>query len=162
MKGQVDRVKKPGDLVEKELSEEQCQQLEILENTQRLLVPIIASLLLQYKAAEIDKQMLLDKVYCPETFDANNYITPNWIRVIGSLMVLYSLSGFQRQSEFIAEQKAEACQPNGYLEPSLNRIVIAIAVIRFLQLAETLNTPINQAPAEEIAQEEELETPIEI
>lgn len=76
-------------------TDEQQQNYDILENTRRLLIPIIAGTMLQYKSIVVQQQMLTDSVFCAKTFSQDNYPSPDWIRIIASMFVLMSLLKLQ-------------------------------------------------------------------
>lgn len=125
-------------------TDEQQQNYDILENTRRLLIPIIAGTMLQYKSIVVQQQMLTDSVFCAETFSQDNYPSPDWIRIIASMFVLMSLLKLQVQNQSIAQQLADQGQPDACVEPTLGNAIIAISLIRLFRLFQGLEKSIQQ------------------
>lgn len=125
-------------------TDEQQQNYDILENTRRLLIPIIAGTMLQYKSIVVQQQMLTDSVFCTETFSQDNYPSPDWIRIIASMFVLMSLLKLQVQNQSIAQQLAGQGQPDACVEPTLGNAIIAISLIRLFRLFQGLEKSIQQ------------------
>lgn len=125
-------------------TDEQQQNYDILENTRRLLIPIIAGTMLQYKSIVVQQQMLTDSVFCTETFSQDNYPSPDWIRIIASMFVLMSLLKLQVQNQSIAQQLADQGQPDACVEPTLGNAIIAISLIRLFRLFQGLEKSIQQ------------------
>lgn len=125
-------------------TDEQQQNYDILENTRRLLIPIIAGTMLQYKSIVVQQQMLTDSVFCAETFSQDNYPSPDWIRIIASMFVLMSLLKLQVQNQSIAQQLAGQGQPDACVEPTLGNAIIAISLIRLFRLFQGLEKSIQQ------------------
>lgn len=119
-------------------TDEQQQNYNILENTRRLLIPIVAGTMLQYKSIVVQQQMLLDSVFCAETFSQDNYPSPDWIRIIASMFVLMSLLKLQVQNQSIAQQLAAQGQPDACVEPTLTNAIIAISIIRLIRLFQRM------------------------
>lgn len=119
-------------------TDEQQQNYDILENTRRLLIPIIAGTMLQYKSIVVQQQMLTDSVFCAETFSQDNYPSPDWIRIIASMFVLMSLLKLQVQNQSIAQQLAAQGQPDACVEPTLGNTIIAISIIRLIRLFQRM------------------------
>lgn len=125
-------------------TDEQQQNYDILENTRRLLIPIIAGTMLQYKSIVVQQQMLTDSVFCAKTFSQDNYPSPDWIRIIASMFVLMSLLKLQVQNQSIAQQLEEQGQPDACVEPTLGNAIIAISLIRLFRLFQGLEKSIQQ------------------
>lgn len=125
-------------------TDEQQQNYDILENTRRLLISIIAGTMLQYKSIVVQQQMLTDSVFCAETFSQDNYPSPDWIRIIASMFVLMSLLKLQVQNQSIAQQLADQGQPDACVEPTLGNAIIAISLIRLFRLFQGLEKSIQQ------------------
>lgn len=125
-------------------TDEQQQNYDILENTRRLLIPIIAGTMLQYKSIVVQQQMLTDSVFCAKTFSQDNYPSPDWIRIIASMFVLMSLLKLQVQNQSIAQQLADQGQPDACVEPTLGNAIIAISLIRLFRLFQGLEKSIQQ------------------
>lgn len=125
-------------------TDEQQQNYDILENTRRLLIPIIAGTMLQYKSIVVQQQMLTDSVFCAETFSQDNYPSPDWIRIIASMFVLMSLLKLQVQNQSIAQKLDDQGQPDACVEPTLGNAIIAISLIRLFRLFQGLEKSIQQ------------------
>lgn len=148
-------------------TDEQQQNYDILENTRRLLIPIIAGTMLQYKSIVVQQQMLTDSVFCAETFSQDNYPSPDWIRIIASMFVLMSLLKLQVQNQSIAQQLADQGQPDASVEPTLGNAIIAISIIRLIRLFQRMeessgqNAILSQSTSPEIQTEPTTQTALQ-
>lgn len=113
------------------LSDEVKRQLELLENSQRLLLPLFLSLALQYRSIGIQKEQLL----CPDG-PAQCEDTKS-MQLAASLATFYSLLGYQKQTNEIncTITLAGGCPDN--TTAGLGLVVIAVAVIRYIRLLES-------------------------
>lgn len=125
------------------MTDELQKQLDLLDNSQRLIFISLLGILLQYKAIDVQRDALL----CPDSDQAACLPDPNTMRLGASLLIILSLLGFQAQTEELNSQACAAGQKPDTSEPILNGTAISIAMIRYLQLAQAACQP--QAPAQQ-------------
>lgn len=136
------------------LPEEIQEQLSLLNRSQKLLMPIFLGLLMQYKAIDIQRMLLLEGEGT-EACSVQTCPDPKQIQLSSSLMILSSLLGFQSQTEQINRQTAEAGICPDTTDASLGMIVILVALLRFIRLLGSTETEENALAEEET---EDLET----
>lgn len=120
---------------------EQVQgQLDILENSENLLVIIIIGTLIRLGYLKMQKQALTNSVLCPENNQRSNS-NDFCIQLVSSLLILYGLFGFYNQSKDIARESCRAgtITNNQCLEIKLGGIIIAVSLVRLYQLLESNN-----------------------
>ena len=117
------------------LPEEFQEQLDLLENSQGLIRTILLGIVLQYKALDVQKCLLLDSACNPQGKAPDACPDPKSMQIAASLIVLCALFGFQKQADAIACQTAQAGGCPDWTEPKLNATVILVALLRLCRLA---------------------------
>lgn len=138
------------------------KQLELLNRSQEYLNYVLAGILLQHYYLTVQKQILIDSVENPETFDLNCYPDIFQLQALASLLVLYALFGFYEQSKDLAR---EACKANTDLSDAkadivLNETAITVSLIRFARLLKQNGNAQKDGDGEAVLQEELLDLPI--
>ena len=90
--------------------------------------------------------MLIDSTLCPENFNPCNYADGFKIQVVSSLIILYALFEFHKQSKSIAKQSCESGSFIGSLglEVILSGTIIAVSIVRlYIVLASENNNANN-------------------
>ena len=128
------------------MTEELQKQLDLLDNSQRLVFISLLGILLQYKAIDVQRDALL----CPDSVQASCLPDPNTMRLGASLLIILSLLGFQVQTEELNRQACAAGQKPNVSEPILNSTAIGIAMIRYLQLAQSACQPADSTQQNEL------------
>lgn len=122
-----------------QLSDEVKQQLELLNKSQSLIMTIVAGTLMRYKSLDIQKQQILCKALCPETFQSECQPNVLQIQAVSSLIILYALFEFYGQSQNLLQQACEngTATAAQKLDLTLSEIIILVALIRFVQLVHS-------------------------
>ena len=145
------------------MSDNLCEKLYLLENSQGLIRTIFLGIALQYKALDQQKCLLLENFRNPENKRQDTCPDPKSMQIAASLIVLSALFGFQKQAETIACQTAQEGVCPDWMEPKLNATVILVAILRLCRLAApALDASAGRslpetAETQEVRQAEELE-----
>lgn len=115
-----------------EASEELKQELALLCRSQSLLRTLIFGIALQYRSLDVMRRELLVQAENPAA--ALSGPTPFALQNAASLIVLCSLFGFQKQTEELAAQAAQAGECPDLLSVKLGATSILIALIRLARL----------------------------
>lgn len=118
------------------ISDKLREQLAILCNSQKLIRRVLLGIFLQHQALEVQKALL-----CLNEEETQSCPDPRMMQIAASVMVLSALFGFQKQGEEIVCQTACATGCADWTEPTLNGIVILVALIRLIRLAGDWNCP---------------------
>ena len=118
------------------MTEDLQRQLEILDNSQRLVFISLLGILLQYKSIDAQRDTLLSNAFCSDSVQPACLPDPKTMRLGASLLIILALLGFQVQTEELNRQAAAAGQDPNASESVLNSTAIAIAMIRYLQLVQ--------------------------
>ncbi len=110
---------------EEALTKEALQGLSLLENSQGLIRAVFLGIAMQYRALELQKQLLLT---------GNQPEDPKALQIAASLVILCALFGFQAQDERLASQALAAEDVPDLLEPRLNATVLLVALLRLFRL----------------------------
>ncbi len=107
------------------------QELRLLSQSQALLRTLFLGIALQYRSLDAQRQELL----CTENPDASpTGPSPFALQNAASLMILCALFGFQKQTEDLAVQSAQAGTCPDLLNVKLGAASILIALIRLIKL----------------------------
>ena len=122
-----------------QLSDEVKQQLELLNKSQSLIMTIVAGTLMRYKSLDIQKQQILCKALCPESFEPGSHPNVLQIQTVSSLIILYALFEFYGQSQDLLQQACEngTATAAQKLDLTLSEIIILVGLIRFVQLVNS-------------------------
>lgn len=127
-------------------------QLDILNNSQSLIMTIIAGILLRYKSMDVQKQQLICSTLCPDDFNPECGPDVLQMQVVSSLIILYALFEFYNQSQCLLQQACEngTATAGQKLDLTLSEIIILVALIRFFQLVkveeEAEGLPVEESP----------------
>ncbi len=111
-------------------SPEQTEALALLDEAQGFIQMIFLGLALQYNSIDIRRCQLLSQ----EEGAAWNGIEPTAVQTAASLVTLCALFGFQRQTERLAYEEAQAGGNPDLTDIKLGATVILIALIRLARL----------------------------
>lgn len=109
---------------------ELAETLALLDEAQGFIRTIFLGLALQYKSFDIRRCQLL----FPEEENLWNGMEPSAVQTAASLITLCALFGFQRQTEQLACQEAQAGGNPDLTDVKLGAAVILIALIRLVRL----------------------------
>lgn len=127
-------------------------QLQLLDTSQRYICVILIGILLQYGALSLQREQLLSSVFCPSA-PIPCKGEPEAMRLTASLLVLFSLLGFQNQAETLNAQACAAGQQPDCAEPILGGTAILIALIRFVRLLRATSQSDATLAGEEVSLE---------
>ena len=143
-----------------DMSSETKEQIALLCNSQKLIRRVLVGVFLHHQALEVQKALLCRQggetpeeasLSCPD---------PKMMQVAASVIVLTALFGFQKQGEEIACETVCAGGCADWTEPTLNSIVILIALIRLIRLAEGWSCPEENSSESEGKETEVLSQPV--
>ena len=113
------------------VSEELKEGLHLLENSQRLIRTLFLGLALQYRSLDAQRCLLLQEenpdLSCGEP-------SPLTLQNAAFLIILYVLLGFQKQTEALARQSAQAGNCPDLTDVKLGATSILISLIRLIRL----------------------------
>ena len=113
------------------VSEETAEGLRLLDKSQELLRALFLGIALQYRSLDVQRCLLLreenPEISCGE-------LTPLALQNAAYLIILCVLLGFQKQTEELAQQSAEAGSCPDLTDVKLGATSIAISLIRLFRL----------------------------
>ena len=113
------------------ISGELAEGLRLLDNSQELLRALFLGLALQYRSLDVQRCLLLQEenpeISCGE-------LTPLALQNAAYLIILCVLLGFQKQTEELAQQSAEAGSCPDLTDVKLGATSIAVSLIRLFRL----------------------------
>lgn len=131
--------------------------LRLLDNSQKLIRTIFLGLALQYRSLDLQRCQLLaqaeDTAFCGPQ--------PRAVQAAASLITLCALFGFQKQSQELACQTAQAGGCPDFMDVKLGAVIILVALIRLVRLAQPECPPSGEEP-QALSQEEETEELVEL
>lgn len=144
-----------------QLSDEVKQQLELLNQSQSLIMTIIAGILMRYKSLDVQKQQILCKALCQEDFQPECQQNILQIQAASSLIILYALFEFYGQSQDLLQQACEngTATAAQKLDLTLSEIIILVGLIRFVQLVHSDETVQVEKSSKETMEALELDEP---
>ena len=113
------------------ISEEAAEGLRLLENSQSLLRILFLGIALQYRSLDLQRCLLLREEK-PDLSCGN--VTPSAMQSAAFLIILCVLLGFQKQTEELAQQSAEAGNCPDLTDVRLGAASILITLIRLIRL----------------------------
>lgn len=117
------------------IPKEICNQLDILESSETLILIILVGVLIRFFYLKNQKEILIKNQLCPEDNNASNK-NGFCIELASSLLIIYGLIGFYNQSKTITNtsRKAGNLTSDQCIDTVLSEIVLIIALIRLYQL----------------------------
>lgn len=113
------------------VSEETAEGLRLLENSQSLLRTLFLGIALQYRSLDLQRCLLLREAD-PQL--SCGHVTPSAMQSAAFLIILCVLLGFQKQTEELAQQSAEAGSCPDLTDVKLGAASILITLIRLIRL----------------------------
>ncbi|MCH5353820.1 MAG: hypothetical protein J1E06_10195 [Acutalibacter sp.] len=113
------------------VSEELAESLRLLDNSQELLRTLFLGLALEYHSLDVQRCLLLQQqdpdLTCGE-------LPPLALQNAASLIILCVLFGFQKQTEALAQQSAQAGNCPDFTDVKLGATSILVALIRLIRM----------------------------